>query len=351
MQEPAAAGTDGATFAPSLSIVAPVYNEAGNVERLVDNVRQAMSAYPSDWELILVDDGSTDATPAELQRAAAGDARVRSVRLRRNFGQTAALSAGIDASRGEVVVTMDADLQNDPADIPKLLAKMAEGFEVVSGWRARRKDPFLSRTLPSRIANWIISKITGLPLHDFGCSLKAYDREVLTSFRIYGEMHRFLPALCTWRGARVAEIPVNHRPRTVGTSKYGISRTFRVVLDLITVKFLLEYSTKPMRVFGGTGFLFGGTGVLLGLYLSWLKLAEGQQIGGRPLLLFAALLVIIGIQLVMLGLLGELLSRIYFESQGKNVYELARQRPPAPRFSPEAPAAAPRRAPPSAWNR
>ncbi|HPA19245.1 MAG TPA: glycosyltransferase family 2 protein [Verrucomicrobiae bacterium] len=322
-----------AGFAPCISVVAPVYNEAGNVARLVDEVARALAEYPSDWELILVDDGSSDGTAAEIACAAAANPAVRPLRLRRNFGQTAALSAGIDAARGEVIITIDADLQNDPADIPALLAKMAEGYDVVSGWRAHRKDDFVSRTLPSRIANWIISHNTGLKLHDFGCSLKAYDRDVLRSFRLYGEMHRFLPALCTWRGARVAEIPVNHRPRTAGNSKYGIGRTTRVVLDLITVKFLIEYSTKPMRVFGGWGMLFGGAGGALCLYLTWLKLVLHENIGQRPLLVFAVLLVIVGIQLLMIGLLSELLARIYFESQGKPVYELAKpDRPPRGRF-------------------
>lgn len=320
-------------FAPCLSVIAPVYNEAGNVSRLVDEVARALADYPSDWELILVNDGSTDDTAREIARAAALNPAVRPRSLRRNFGQTAALSAGIDIARGEVIITIDADLQNDPADIPALLAKMAEGYDVVSGWRADRKDDFISRTLPSRIANWIISRNTGLRLHDFGCSLKAYDREVLRSFRLYGEMHRFLPALCTWRGARVAEIPVNHRRRTIGASKYGIGRTSRVVLDLLTVKFLIEYSTKPMRVFGGWGLLFGGTGVGLCAYLSWHKLVLNENIGQRPLLAFAVLLVIVGIQLLMLGLLSELLARIYFESQGKPVYELAKpDRPPRRRF-------------------
>lgn len=323
-----------AEFAPCLSLVAPVYNEAGNVARLAEEVERALADYPSDWELILVDDGSTDATPAELARAAASNPAIRTLRLRRNFGQTAAISAGIDAARGDVIVTIDADLQNDPADIPKLLAKMAEGYDVVSGWRAHRKDAFLSRTLPSRIANWIISRNTGLRLHDFGCSLKAYDRNVLRSFRLYGEMHRFLPALCTWRGARVAEIPVNHRPRTAGASKYGIGRTTRVVLDLLTVKFLIEYSTKPMRVFGGWGMLFGGAGLGMCLYLSWHKLVLGENIGGRPLLALGILLVIIGIQLLMLGLISEFLARIYFECQGKPVYEIAKPtRPPRRRFA------------------
>jgi len=322
-------------FAPCLSVVAPIYNEAGNIARLVQEVTCALAEYPSDWELILVDDGSTDNGMAEIERAAQSNPAIRPISLRRNFGQTAALSAGMDAARGDVIITIDADLQNDPADIPKLLAKMAEGYDVVSGWRSDRKDDFVSRTLPSRIANWIISWTTGLKLHDYGCSLKAYDRDVLHSFRLYGEMHRFLPALCTWRGARVAEIPVNHKPRTAGASKYGIGRTLRVVLDLLTVKFLIGYSTKPMRVFGSWGMLFGGVGLAICTYLTWVKLALGEDIGHRPLLAFGALLLIVGIQFLMVGMLSELLARIYFESQGKPVYELAKpsDRPVRRRFA------------------
>ncbi|MEZ5404927.1 MAG: glycosyltransferase family 2 protein [Verrucomicrobiia bacterium] len=248
--------------------------------------------------------------------------RLKPLFLKRNFGQTAALSAGIDISTGEVIVTMDADRQTDPADIMALLNKMAEGYDVVSGWRKARQDHFLTRTLPSRIANKLISFFTGVPLHDYGCSLKVYTRETISSFRLYGEMHRFLPALCTWRGAKVAEIPVNHRPRTQGVSKYGLNRTFRVLLDLLTVKFLLEYSTKPMRVFGTAGFCFTGLGVAISLYLTGLKFFAHENIGQRPLLFLGILLIIVGLQLIMLGLISELLVRIYYESQNKTVYQI-----------------------------
>ncbi len=313
-------------FAPTLSLVAPVYNESGNLEPLLAEVHAVLDSYPSDWELILVDDGSSDGTRQELSELAVRDPRLRAIYLNRNFGQTAALSAGIDTCRGEVVITLDADLQNDPADIPAVLKKMGEGYDVVSGWRKNRQDDFVSRTLPSRMANGLISWITGVQLHDYGCSLKAYYRDTLQSFRIYGEMHRFLPALCTWRGARVTEMVVNHRARTRGVSKYGISRTFRVILDLLTVKFLLEYSTKPMRVFGSWGLGLGGLGFSVALYLSFLKIAMNEQIGNRPLLLLSALLIIVGLQLIMLGLISELLVRVYYESQGKKVYEIAHPR-------------------------
>jgi glycosyltransferase involved in cell wall biosynthesis len=315
-------------FTPTLSLVAPVFNEAGNVGPLVGEVADALRSYPAAWELILVDDGSRDATADELAAAARFESRLKVVSLKRNFGQTAAMSAGIDAAQYDVIITLDADLQNDPADIPLLLAKMAEGYDVVSGWRRSRKDAFVSRTLPSRLANGLISRITGVKLHDYGCSLKAYDRDAIRSFRLYGEMHRFLPALCTWRGARVTEIEVNHRARTRGVSKYGIGRTFRVVLDLLTVKFLLEYSTKPMRVFGTWGLASLAAGVAISLYLTWVKLVGHHDIGGRPLLFLGALLIIVGVQLIMLGLVSELLVRIYYESQGKTVYSLARPRSP-----------------------
>jgi glycosyltransferase involved in cell wall biosynthesis len=310
------------THFPTLSIVAPIYNEAGNLTPLIQEIEVALKDYPADWEIILVDDGSTDGSQKEIQEIAKTFTHVKPLFLKRNFGQTAALSAGIDASSGEVIVTIDADRQNDPADIMALLNKMTEGYDVVSGWRKARKDHFLTRTLPSRLANKLISFFTGVPLHDYGCSLKAYTRETISSFRLYGEMHRFLPALCTWRGAKVAEIPVNHRPRTQGVSKYGLNRTFRVLLDLLTVKFLLEYSTKPMRVFGTAGFLFTTAGLAISLYLTSLKLIAHENIGQRPLLFLGILLIIVGLQLIMLGLISELLVRIYYESQNKTVYQI-----------------------------
>lgn len=307
---------------PTLSIIAPVYNEAGNIALLVEEIESVLKDYSSSWEIILVDDGSVDNSKNEMQTVAAKYPHVKSIFLKRNFGQTAALSAGIDASQGEVIITIDADRQNDPADIPILLKKMSEGYDVVSGWRSARKDAFLTRTLPSRIANKLISIITGVSLHDYGCSLKAYTRETISSFRLYGEMHRFLPALCTWRGAKVAEISVNHRTRTQGVSKYGLNRTFRVILDLLTVKFLLEYSTKPMRVFGTAGFFCTGFGIAISLYLTGLKLFAHENIGQRPLLFLGILLIIVGLQLIMLGLISELLVRIYYESQNKTVYQV-----------------------------
>ena len=309
-------------YCPTLSIIAPVYNEAGNLEGLVRETEVALKDYASTWELILVDDGSTDGSQTEIQRIAKTFSKLKSIFLKRNFGQTAALSAGIDASQGEVIITIDADRQNDPSDISALLSKMAEGYDVVSGWRKSRKDCFLTRTLPSRMANKLISIFTGVSLHDYGCSLKAYTRETLSSFRLYGEMHRFLPALCTWRGAKVAEISVNHRPRTHGVSKYGLNRTFRVLLDLLTVKFLLEYSTKPMRVFGSAGFICSGLGLMIGLYLTGLKFFAHENIGQRPLLFLGILLIIVGLQLIALGLISELLVRIYYESQNKTVYQV-----------------------------
>ena len=312
---------------PTLSVVAPVYNEAGNIIALVQEIETVLKNYPSFWEIILIDDGSTDHSRSEIQQVKEKSPHVISLFLKRNFGQTAALSAGIDASQGEVIITMDADRQNDPADIPLLLNKLAEGYDVVSGWRKKRKDHFLTRTLPSQLANKLISFFTGVTLNDYGCSLKAYTRETLSSFRLYGEMHRFLPALCTWRGAKVAEIPVNHRPRTQGVSKYGLNRIFRVLLDLLTVKFLLEYSTKPMRVFGTTGFICSGLGIAISLYLTALKLFAHENIGQRPLLFLGILLIIVGLQLIMLGLISELLVRIYYESQSKTTYQIDASKP------------------------
>jgi len=250
------------------------------------------------------------------------------IHFRRNFGQTAALAAGFDLAQGEIVVTLDADLQNDPADIPKLLGKMEEGYDVVSGWRKDRKDPYLSRILPSTMANWLISKVTGVKLHDYGCTLKAYRQEVVKELNLYGELHRFLPALASWMGVRIAEIPVTHHPRRFGKSKYGISRTFRVILDLILVQFLLRYSTRPIRIFGGAGLISLVVGLLLGCYLSIIKIIFRHPIGNRPLLILSVLLIILGIQLLSLGILGEFLTRIYYEAQNKKPYVIKYVTPP-----------------------
>ena len=242
------------------------------------------------------------------------------VRFRRNFGQTAAFSAGFDRARGDVVVTIDADLQNDPADIAALLAKIEEGYDVVSGWRERRRDPFLNRRLPSMIANRLISWATGVHLHDYGCSLKAYRRDVVRSIRLYGELHRFIPAIASWQGVSVTELPVRHVPRRFGKSKYGINRTLRVLLDLVTVRFLLSYGTRPMQIFGLLGILAGGAGLAIGAYLTWIKLAYGTAIADRPLLLLAVLLIVLGVQFISLGLIGELVVRTYYETQAKPIY-------------------------------
>ena len=267
-----------------------------------------------------MDDGSRDESYARLRAVHGRDPRWRIIRFRRNFGQTAGFSAGFAAARGEIVITSDADLQNDPRDIPKLLAKMDEGYDIVSGWRMNRKEPFLSRRLPSMMANRMISGATGVVLHDYGCSLKAYRSEVVKNVRLYGELHRFIPAVASWMGVKVAEVGVNDRARRFGKSKYGISRTFRVFLDLITVRFMLGYANRPLHVFGGLGLISGALGILMGLYLTFVKFALGQNIGNRPLLLLAVLLVILGVQMISMGLLAEMVMRVYHEAQDKPIY-------------------------------
>lgn len=303
----------------TLSVVIPVYNEEENVQLLHERLKNALDPLNQEYELLFVDDGSTDRTLPILEEIQAQDNKMVVLSLRRNFGQTAAFAAGFDFSRGDVVVTMDGDLQNDPADIPKLLELIKES-DLVSGWRKNRKDPFFSRRLPSMMANWLISKVTGVKLHDYGCSLKAYRRDVIKNLKLYGEMHRFIPAVASWYGVRVAEVETVHHPRMRGKSKYGISRTVKVVLDLITVKFLQSFSTKPIQFFGPFGILSGFLGFLILLYLSADKLLFGKDIGGRPLLLLGALLIIVGIQLIGMGLLGEMLVRVYHESQKKPIY-------------------------------
>jgi glycosyltransferase involved in cell wall biosynthesis len=303
----------------TLSVVIPLYNEEENVRLLHESLRNALDPLNQEYELLFVDDGSTDRTLPILEEIQAQDNKVVVLSLRRNFGQTAAFAAGFDFSHGDVVVTMDGDLQNDPADIPKLLELIKES-DLVSGWRKKRKDPFFSRRLPSMMANWLISKVTGVKLHDYGCSLKAYRRDVIKNLKLYGEMHRFIPAVASWYGVRVAEVETVHHPRMRGKSKYGISRTVKVVLDLITVKFLQSFSTKPIQFFGPFGILSGFLGFLILLYLSADKLLFGKDIGGRPLLLLGALLIIVGIQLIGMGLLGEMLVRVYHESQKKPIY-------------------------------
>jgi glycosyltransferase involved in cell wall biosynthesis len=306
-----------------LSVVIPVYNEEENLPILAEEIRAALDAEGSAYEVVAVDDGSTDGSWRALEAIRARDPRWVLVGLRRNFGQTAALTAGFDHARGEVIVTLDADLQNDPADIPGMV-RLAKDFDVVSGWRRERQDPFLSRRLPSALANRLISAVTGVRLHDYGCTLKAYRREVVEHLHLYGEMHRFIPAIASWMGISLTEVETHHRPRRFGRSKYGIARTIRVILDLITVKFLLSFATKPIQVFGLMGVLAAGLGGALGAYLSVLKLLTGAAIGNRPLLYLALLLIFVGVQFIMLGLLGEMLVRVYHESLRKPIYMVKR---------------------------
>jgi glycosyltransferase involved in cell wall biosynthesis len=317
---------------PRVSIVVPVYNEAPNAEALILELRETVDRLVANAEVVLVDDGSSDETYALLVAAIDGDARFRVIRLRRNFGQTAALAAGIDHARGEVIVTMDGDLQNDPADIPRLLALIDQGYDVVTGWRKERQDPFVSRRLPSIIANSIIAATTNVQVHDHGCGLKAFRGDVAKSLKLYGEMHRFITAIAGDLGATVIEIPVHHRPRTRGTSKYGISRTVRVVLDLLTIKFLSGYATRPIHVFGFFGLLATFAGLAITGLLGFQRVFFGVELANRPLLLLGILLVLAGVQLVTLGLLGEMLARTYHESQAKPIYTVREIH--APRVTP-----------------
>lgn len=305
----------------TLSIVVPLYNEEETVEILHERLKTVLEALGTGYEIIYVDDGSIDRTLDILEDIQKKDSSVMVLSLRRNFGQTAAFAAGFDFARGDIIITMDGDLQNDPKDIPRLL-DAAKDYDLVSGWRKKRKDPFLTRRLPSMTANWLISKVTGVRLHDYGCSLKAYRRDVIKNLRLYGEMHRFIPAVASWYGVRIAEIETTHHSRLRGKSKYGISRTIKVLLDLITVKFLQSFSTKPMQFFGPMGMVFGVAGVGISLYLSIEKLFRGIHIGGRPLLLLGALLIIVGVQFIGMGLLGEMLVRVYHESQKKPIYAI-----------------------------
>ena len=303
-----------------LSIVIPVLNEAENIEHLLFQLKAVLDSIDKTSEIILVDDGSTDSSFEILERLQKSDDRLRVIRFRRNFGQSAAFSAGFDFAQGNIIITLDADLQNDPKDIPKLIQKLEEDYDVVSGWRVDRKDRFLTRRLPSIVANFIISIITGVKLHDYGCSLKAYRREIVKNIKLYAEMHRFIPALASWMGIKVSEVPVNHAPRIAGKSKYGFMRTIRVILDLLTVKFLLGYSTRPIQIFGLLGAISFALGIILGVYLSMIKLLFGQPLRDRPLLFLTILLIIFGVQLITMGLLGELVVRNYYESQNKPTY-------------------------------
>lgn len=303
-----------------LSVVIPAYNEKENVPILYEKLKKVLDSIGEDYEIIFVDDGSTDGTYQRLKQLAEKDSRLKVIRFKRNYGQTAAMSAGFEHAKGDVIITLDADLQNDPEDIPILLEKLKEGYHVVSGWRKDRKDPFLSRKLPSMVANWLISKITGVHLHDYGCTLKAYRAEVVKDLELFGDMHRFLPALTKRRGAKITEVVVRHHPRMFGKSKYGIGRTVRVLLDIMLVKFLNEYINKPLYMFGSVGFLLLGLGLFSLFYLIFLKLFLEESIGRRPLLILSVLLILAGIQLISTGLLAELLVRIYYRTKDTKPY-------------------------------
>ena len=305
---------------PEVSVFLPVYNEEPNLPPLHAKLDEALKALNRTAEIIYVDDGSSDGSLSVLRDLALSDKRVRVVALKRNYGQTAAMAAGIDAAQGQVLIPMDADLQNDPADIVRLLAKLDEGYDVVSGWRKNRQDKVITRKIPSMLANRLISWIGGVPLHDYGCTLKAYRLESLSSVRLYGEMHRFIPILASWEGARVAEIPVAHHPRTMGKSKYGLSRTFKVVFDLMTIKFMASYQTKPIYIFGTFGMLAIALSLIAGVWAMVLKLWEGVSFILTPLPVIAVVMLAIGVQFLLMGLLAEMLVRTYHESQSKSIY-------------------------------
>ena len=303
-----------------LSIVLPVYDEAGALPCLHAELTTMLASLGKSYEIIAVDDGSRDESLAALKRLAQDDPHLVIISLRRNFGQTAAFAAGFDHARGAVVITLDADGQNDPADIPMILSRLDQGYDIVSGWRKNRKEPFFIRRLPSIVANWLISRTTDVRLHDYGCSLKAYRSEVAKNVHLYGELHRFIPALASWMGVKIAEVPVNDRARVYGKSKVGLGRTVRVLFDLLTVGFLLSYSARPMQLFGLLGMASFGAGTLVGAYLTALKLFYHVSLSNRPLLWLAVLLIVIGVQFISMGLMAELVTRTYHETQNKPIY-------------------------------
>jgi len=308
---------------PNLSLVVTVYNEEKNLPLLIEAIQKALTPLPYTWEAVLVDDGSQDSSLQVLtQLAETHPDHLRVISFRRNFGQTAAIAAGLDKACGDIVILLDADMQNDPADIPMLLEKLDEGYDLVSGWRKNRQDNYLTRTLPSNLANMLISRVTGVPLHDYGCTLKAYRRDALEGFRLYGEMHRFIPVFAHSLGARIAEVQVNHQPRKFGKTKYGLERTIKVILDLFTVKFLVSYSSKPIYLFGGTGLalMFGSSAMLL--YLGIRRLLISTSVLRSPIFPLAIMLLIMGFQSVLMGLIAELLVRTYYESQRKPTYSV-----------------------------
>ena len=306
---------------PHVSVVVPIHNEYENLPRLLEAISATLIKSNIRYEILCIDDGSTDGSGDLLKQIASDRTDLRSVILRRNYGQTAAMAAGFSHAKGQIIVTMDGDMQNDPADIPILLDKLNEGYDLVSGWRKNRQDATVTRLIPSQIANWLIAQVTGVKVHDYGCSLKAYRAELIADMNLYGELHRFLPALAFIEGARIAEIPVRHHPRQFGKSKYGLDRTFRVVMDLITVFFMRKFLTRPMHVFGSMGVLSIFLGTVIGLYLTTLKLSFGESIN-RPLLILVVVLILTGVQLFCFGLLAELLMRTYHESQGRPIYRV-----------------------------
>ncbi|TAL39195.1 MAG: glycosyltransferase [Spirochaetes bacterium] len=307
---------------PYLTIILPVYNEEENITLQYEAIIKAASPLGKSFEVIFIDDGSIDGSFDALKVLAVKDKRIKLVKFRRNFGQTAAMAAGIDHAAGEIIIFMDSDLQNDPEDIRRLLEKIEEGYDVVSGWRKNRKDHFLFRTIPSRIANRLISRVSGVKLHDLGCSLKAYRGEVIREVKLYGEMHRFIPIHASWVGARITEIPVNHNPRKFGKSKYGIQRTFKVLLDLITIKFMGSFATKPIYIFGGTGFLLFAMSVVTGIAVILMKIYFHMSMVRNPLLQFTVLLITLSFLFIMLGILAEISIRTYHESQNKRPYQV-----------------------------
>lgn len=307
---------------PGISLVIPLYNEEENVRPVCEAIHETLKNLDVTAEIILVNDGSADATGDLIDELAQQDPRIVPLHFRGNFGQTAAMQAGIEHARGDVIIPLDGDLQNDPADIPRLLEKLDEGYDVVSGWRKSRQDNSLTRKLPSAVANWLISVVSGVHLHDYGCTLKAYRRDVLEDVKLYGEMHRFIPIYCVWQGGRVTELPVAHRPRTRGKSKYGLRRIFKVVLDLFLIRFLATYHTKPLHFFGGLGLLSILLAFPVTAYALWLKFVEKLSLNRTPLPLLAVLCVILGVQFIMMGILAEIIIRVYYESQDKKPYIL-----------------------------
>jgi glycosyltransferase involved in cell wall biosynthesis len=307
-----------------LSIIVPLFNEQASIVPLYVRLTQVLTGLDHPYEIIFVDDGSKDTTPQVLDQIYESDSRIKIVSLRRNFGQTAALKAGFDVARGEIVISMDGDLQHDPEEIPVFIAKLADGYDIVSGWRTHRRDRWLTRRLPSRIANWMMAKLSGVPLHDFGTTFKAYRREIIQNVQLYGDLHRFIPALAAWSGARITEIPIKNPARRTGKSNYGFWRTFHVILDLMSTKFLLDYSTRPLHFFGFFGLLATGTGTLIGAALVFKKLVLHKEVmlENGPLLFAATVLILAGIQFLCLGLASEILSRTYYESQGKPIYAI-----------------------------